>query len=89
MLIIESEIGSLAMEATVLVDAFEDALRELGLEGRNDPAAVVVAKLIISFAKDGERDATRLRDLTLIAMRRTKADNIYSMRPAARAAVAP
>jgi hypothetical protein len=72
MLIDESEIGYLAMEATVLVDAFEGALRELGMTDRSDPAALVVAKLIIIFAKAGERDATQLRDLTLTAMRRMK-----------------
>jgi hypothetical protein len=70
MLIDESEIDYLAMEATVLVDAFEGALRELGVT-RSDPAALVVAKLIIIFAKAGERAPNRLCDLTLITIRRT------------------
>ncbi len=72
MLIDQSEIGSLAMEAAVLVDAFENTLKKLGFEDHNNPAAHVVAKLIISFAKDGERDVTRLRDLTLMAVCRLK-----------------
>ena len=69
MLIDEGKIGSLAMDAAVLVDTFEEALKELGLEDRNNPEALFVAKLVISFAKDGERDVTRLRELTLVAMR--------------------
>jgi hypothetical protein len=68
----ESEIGYLAMEATVLVEAFEGALRESGVADRNDPAALLVAKLIIMFAKAGERDATQLCTLTLTAIRRMK-----------------
>jgi hypothetical protein len=36
--------------------AFEAALRKLGLADRSDPAATAVAKLIIEFAKAGERD---------------------------------
>ena len=68
----ESEIGYLAMEAAVLVEGFEGALRELGVADRSDPTALVVAKLIIIFAKAGERDAAQLRDLTLTAVRRMK-----------------
>jgi hypothetical protein len=40
--------------------AFEAALRKLGLVDRTDPKAVAVAKLIIEFAKVGERDPERL-----------------------------
>jgi hypothetical protein len=85
MLIDQSEIGSLAMETTVLVDAFEGTLKELGLKDRNDPAWLVAAKQIISFAKEGERDVTRLRDLTLIAMYRLKQTTspIYEYHPSA------
>jgi hypothetical protein len=72
MLVGKDEIGYLATEATVLVDAFEGALKELGVADRSDPAALVVAKLIIIFAKAGERDATQLRDLILIAIRRMR-----------------
>jgi hypothetical protein len=66
----KSAIRGLAMEATPLVKAFEGALRELRLPDRSHPEALVVAKLIINFAKTGERDATRLQDLVVAAMRR-------------------
>jgi hypothetical protein len=72
MLVDEGKIGGLAMDAAVLVDAFEEARKELGLEDRNNLEALFVAKLIISFAKDGERDVMRLRELTLVAMRGLK-----------------
>jgi hypothetical protein len=36
--------------------AFEVALSKLGLVDRTDPATMAVAKLIIEFAKEGERD---------------------------------
>jgi hypothetical protein len=49
-------------EVEVLVRAFEDALRALGLTDRKDPATLTVAKLIIELAKQGERDPTCLRD---------------------------
>jgi hypothetical protein len=42
--------------------AFEDALRELGLTDREDPATLMVAERIIAAAKRGERDRARLRD---------------------------
>jgi hypothetical protein len=45
--------------------AFEAALRKLGLADRSDPAAMAVAKLIIEFAKAGERDPERLFALAL------------------------
>jgi len=40
--------------------AFEAALGKLGLVDRTDPKAAEVAKLIIEFAKQGERDPERL-----------------------------
>jgi hypothetical protein len=45
--------------------AFESALRKLGLADRSDPGATAVAKLIIEFAKAGERDPERLCALAL------------------------
>jgi hypothetical protein len=45
-----------------LVAGFESALIKLDLKDRNDPATNLVAKLIIQFAKDGERDPNRLAD---------------------------
>jgi hypothetical protein len=40
--------------------AFEDALRELKLLDRTDPATHLVAKRIIELAQNGERDPVRL-----------------------------
>jgi hypothetical protein len=40
--------------------AFEAALGNLGLVDRSDPVTMAVAKLIIEFAKVGERDPERL-----------------------------
>jgi hypothetical protein len=40
--------------------AFEAALGKLGLVDRTDPKTTEVAKLIIEFAKQGERDPDRL-----------------------------
>ena len=61
--------GYLATDAGILVDAFEGALKALRLVDRNDPAALVVANHIITFAKTGVLDPVRLRDLTLEAVR--------------------
>lgn len=49
-------------EIKLLVTAFEEALRELQLKDRSDPATLLVAKRIIELAKQGERDPIRLRD---------------------------
>jgi hypothetical protein len=49
-------------EIAVMEAALEDALRELGLTDREDPATLMVAERIIEAAKQGERDPARLRD---------------------------
>ena len=49
-------------EVEVLVGAFEEALRELRLVDRTDPATLLVAKKIIALAQQGERDPIRLRE---------------------------
>jgi hypothetical protein len=49
-------------EIKLLVTAFEEALGELQLKDRSDPATLLVAKCIIELAKQGERDPIRLRD---------------------------
>ena len=49
-------------EVKVLVGAFEEALRELRLMDRKDPATLLVAKRIIELAQKGERDPIRLRE---------------------------
>jgi hypothetical protein len=47
------------------VGGLEAALSKLGLVDRTDPATMAVAKLIIEFAKEGERDPERLCALAL------------------------
>jgi hypothetical protein len=49
-------------EIKVLSTAFEEALRELKLVDRTDPATLLVAKRIIELAQQGERDPIRLRE---------------------------
>jgi hypothetical protein len=49
-------------EIKVLSTAFEEALRELRLVDRTDPATQLVAKRIIELAQQGERDPIRLRE---------------------------
>lgn len=56
-------------EIEVLVKAFEDALRELQLNDREDPVTLTVAKRIIELANQGERDPVRLRDRALESLR--------------------
>jgi len=43
-----------------LVAGLELALTNQGIKDRNDPTAILLAKLIIQLAIDGERDPTRL-----------------------------
>jgi hypothetical protein len=56
-------------EIEVLVTAFEGALLELKLNDREDPVTLTVARRIIELAKQGERDADRLRDRALESFR--------------------
>jgi hypothetical protein len=56
-------------DVKILVAAYEDTLRALKLTDRKDPRAITVAKLIIEFAKESERDPDRLRDLVLKTLR--------------------
>ena len=46
----------------LLSSVFEEALRELRLVDRTDPATQLVAKRIIDLAQQGERDPIRLRE---------------------------
>ena len=52
-------------DVKVLIEAFGEALRALKLADREDPLTMTVAKLIIEFAKEGDRDPNRLRDLVV------------------------
>jgi len=49
-------------EIRVLTTAFEEALQTLRLVDRADPATELVARKIIEFAQQGERDPVRLRE---------------------------
>jgi hypothetical protein len=53
----------------IIVAAFEDALGRLGLTNLEDPVVALVARRIITFAQQGERDPAKLRDLALKAIR--------------------
>jgi hypothetical protein len=59
-------------EIAVLVSAFEDALRDLGVE-RTDAAATALAKRIIALAQQGERDPVRLRERAVEGVRARRA----------------
>jgi hypothetical protein len=56
-------------EIKIIVTAFEDALRELRLVDRQDPATLLVANRIIALAQQGERDPIRLRHGALQGLR--------------------
>jgi hypothetical protein len=56
-------------DVKLLVGAFDDTLRALNLSDRERPLTMTVAKLIVDFAKEGERDPDRLRELVLKALR--------------------
>ena len=62
-------------DVKILVDAFEGTLRALGLTDLEDPSSIKVAKIIVGLAKDGERDAVRLRDLALKFVRPVNHDS--------------
>jgi hypothetical protein len=49
-------------EIVPLISAFENALSERGLTNREDPVTLIVAKRIIQFATQGERDHVKLRE---------------------------
>ena len=54
-------------EVTMLRDVFEDTLRALKLVDRTDPVTTLIAKKIIEFASQGERDPARLRQAAVQA----------------------
>lgn len=57
-----------AAAVKIITTAFDDALKELGIE-RTDPKAEIVARKIIECARMGERDPARLRELATAGMR--------------------
>jgi hypothetical protein len=56
-------------EIAILASAYENALRELRLTDREDPATLTVAHRIIDLAKQGERNPARLRDAAVKELR--------------------
>jgi hypothetical protein len=56
-------------ELAILVRAYENALRELRLVDREDPATLLVAHKIIDLAKQGERNPSRLCEAAVRALK--------------------
>ena len=56
-------------DVQILLGTYDDTLRALNLTDRERPLTMMVAKLIIEFAKEGERDPDRLRDLVMNSLR--------------------
>jgi hypothetical protein len=55
-------------DVAVLVKAYEDALRNLGLTTHEDAATLTVAKRILELAKVGMLDPDRLRDVAVASL---------------------
>jgi len=68
-LLLEHDHAFTPEDVKVLIEAFEEALLALKLADREDRLTMTVAKLIIEFAKEGERDPNRLRDLVVKTLR--------------------
>lgn len=68
-LISENDHAFTPEDAKILIAAFEDTLRALNLANRDDPLTLMVARVIIELAKEGERDPVRMRDGALKAIR--------------------
>jgi hypothetical protein len=64
-LLLEHDHAFAPEDVKALIEAFEETLRALNLVDREDRLTMTVAKLIIQFAKEGERDPGRLRDLVV------------------------
>jgi hypothetical protein len=56
-------------EIAIMVLAYENALQELRLAPRQDPATLTVAHRIIDLMRKGERNPARLRDAAVKALR--------------------
>jgi hypothetical protein len=50
---------------TAIMAAFDEACKALGLANRDDPLTDLLARKVVEMARQGERDPTRLRNLTL------------------------
>jgi hypothetical protein len=56
-------------EIREITAAFEAVLKDMGLTDRSDPATLMVAKLTIDLAKQGQFTAATLRDRVLKEMK--------------------
>lgn len=52
----------------IISSAYQAVLAELGLLDNEDKITLLVARRIIEFASEGERDPDRLRAATLVSM---------------------
>lgn len=59
---------------SIMMLAYGDACRELGLSEADQPRADVVAKAVIAIAQRGERDPVQLRESVLRVLRGSLAD---------------
>lgn len=55
-------------EIEVMTAAYEAALSDLGLVGRDDPLAEIVASAIVSITSRGERDPAMIKERALKAI---------------------
>jgi hypothetical protein len=68
--LLEAEAGAFAPDdVRALVSAFEASLEALQLVDRSDPAVLMVARRLIAFAKEGNRDPIGLRDRVVKSFR--------------------
>jgi hypothetical protein len=68
--LLETEPGALGPEELQdIARAFDAVLKDLGLSDRKDPAALMVAKLTIELAKNGEFTVASSRDRVLKEMK--------------------
>jgi hypothetical protein len=67
--LLEEEPGAFSPEEVrAIADAFEAALGSLGLASRDDPAVLLVAKITLEFAMQGELHPVRLSELVIKRM---------------------
>jgi len=52
-------------EISMLADAYNEAMKKLGLVDRNDPVAEIVAKKVIELGQRGIRESKQLSDLAV------------------------
>jgi len=69
-------------DITLLTAVFAETLEHLRLTDRNDPAVTLVAKRIIEFAWQGERDRAMLRATVLKSFRDISGGSEGATKPA-------